>query len=107
VWWQLLAFIVISVAEVMVSITCLEFSYTQAPRRMKSLVMGLYLLSNAVGNFFTAGVNFFIKNPDGTSKLPADQYYWFFAGLMFLTTLVFMVYARFYREKTFIQESEA
>ena len=37
---------------------------------MKSLIMGLYLLSNAVGNFFTAGVNFFIQNPDGTSRLP-------------------------------------
>jgi proton-dependent oligopeptide transporter, POT family len=106
VWWQLLAFIVISVAEVMVSITCLEFSYTQAPRRMKSLVMGMYLLSNSLGNMFAAEVNFYIANRDGTSKLPGAQYYWFFAGVMFLTALAFMVYARFYREKTFIQESQ-
>ena len=35
VWWQLLAFVIITVAEVMVSITCLEFAYTQAPKRMK------------------------------------------------------------------------
>ncbi len=87
-------------AEVMVSITCLEFSYTQAPKKMKSLIMGLYLLSSAIGNFFTSCVNFFIENPDGTSKLPGASYYWFFAGLMLATALLFCVYAAFYREKT-------
>ena len=104
IWWQLLAFLILTVSEVMVSITCLEFSYTQAPRKMKSLIMGLYLLSNALGNFFTSCVNFFIENPDGTSKLPGASYYWFFAALMLVTTLLFCVYAAFYREKTYIQD---
>ena len=35
------------VAEVFVSITCLEFAYTQAPKTMKSLVMSLFLMSVA------------------------------------------------------------
>jgi len=100
IWWQLLAFLLLTTAEVMVSITCLEFSYTQAPNKMKSLVMGLYLLSNAIGNFFTACVNFFITNADGTNKLPGADYYWFFTGLMLATTLLFCVYAAFYREKS-------
>jgi POT family proton-dependent oligopeptide transporter len=104
IWWQLLAFLLLTVAEVMVSITCLEFSYTQAPKKMKSLIMGLYLLSSAVGNLFTACVNFVIKNPDGTSRLPGASYYWFFAGLMLATSLLFCLYAAFYREKTYIQD---
>jgi proton-dependent oligopeptide transporter, POT family len=104
IWWQLLAFVMLTVAEVMVSITCLEFSYTQAPKKMKSLIMGLYLLSNALGNAFTAGVNFCIENRDGTSKLPGASYYWFFTGLMLVTALLFCVYAAFYREKTYIQD---
>ena len=34
--WQIVAYLVLTAAEVMVSVTCLEFSYTQAPREMKS-----------------------------------------------------------------------
>jgi POT family proton-dependent oligopeptide transporter len=107
IWWQLLAFLLLTTAEVMVSITCLEFSYTQAPKKMKSLIMGLYLLSNALGNLFTSGVNFLIEKPDGTSKLPGASYYWFFTGLMLATTLLFCLYAAFYREKTYIQDDAA
>jgi POT family proton-dependent oligopeptide transporter len=105
IWWQILAFAILTMAEVMVSITCLEFSYTQAPKTMKSLIMGLFLLSMALGNFFTASVNFFIQNPDGTSKLTGASYYWFFTALMLATSVLFSVYAAFYREKTYIQDS--
>ena len=42
--WQFLAYALMTAAEVMVSITGLEFSYTQAPRKMKSFVMGVFLL---------------------------------------------------------------
>jgi proton-dependent oligopeptide transporter, POT family len=104
IWWQLLAFFLLTTAELMVSITCLEFSYTQAPKKMKSLIMGLYLLSITAGNLFTAAVNFFITNPDGTSKLPGASYYWFFTILMLITSVLFCVYAMFYQEKTFIQD---
>jgi dipeptide/tripeptide permease len=41
--WQLLAYLVLTSAEVTVSITCLEFSYTQAPKTMKSFVMALIM----------------------------------------------------------------
>ncbi|MCC6123673.1 MAG: POT family MFS transporter [Pirellulales bacterium] len=102
--WQILAYLVITVAELMVSITCLEFSYTQAPKKMKSLIMGMYLLSNAVGNVFTAAVNFFIQKPDGTSRLTGPDYYWFFAATMFCTAVLFCVYSLFYKERTYIQE---
>jgi POT family proton-dependent oligopeptide transporter len=58
--WQLLAYTVMTAAEVMVSITALEFSYTQAPKVMKSWIMGLFMASVAMGNLFTAGVNHFV-----------------------------------------------
>ncbi|MGA2797037.1 MAG: POT family MFS transporter [Thermoguttaceae bacterium] len=104
IYWQLLPYILLSAAEVMVSITCLEFAYTQAPQKMKSLIMGLFLLSNAVGNGFTAAVNFFIENPDGTSKLPGASYYWFFTEAMLITAVLFVIVASFYREKSYIQD---
>ena len=61
--WQLLAYVIITAAEVMVSITGLEFSYTQAPPQMKSFVMSLFLLTVSVGNVFTAIVNNVIQVP--------------------------------------------
>ncbi|MEI6179028.1 MAG: POT family MFS transporter, partial [Verrucomicrobiota bacterium] len=79
--WQILAFALLTVSEVMVSIVAMEFAYTQAPKTMKSLLMCYYLGSVAIGNFFVAGVNHFIQIPDSAStqlteaiaKLPADS----------------------------------
>ena len=99
VLWQILAFIPLTAGEVLVSVPHLEFSYTQAPKKMKSLVMCLYLGSIALGNTFTAAVNFFIQNKDGTSKLPGATYFWFFAGLMLVTAIVFIPVARRYPAK--------
>jgi POT family proton-dependent oligopeptide transporter len=59
VWWQLLAFVIITVAEILISVTALEFSYTQAPIQLKSSVMSIYLFSVSLGNFIVTGVNNF------------------------------------------------
>ncbi len=105
--WQLLAYLVLTSAEVMVSITCLEFSYTQAPRRMKSFVMAFFMMSIAAGNLFTSAVNFLIRNPDGSSKLEGADYYLFFTGLMLLTAFLFVLVAKFYRGQTHLQDEAA
>jgi POT family proton-dependent oligopeptide transporter len=63
VWWQILAYVVLTASEVLVSITALEFSYKQAPLRMKSFIMALYLLSIASGSLITAAVNYGITKP--------------------------------------------
>jgi len=96
--WQLLAYVLLTSAEVMVSITCLEFSYTQAPATMKSFVMAFYFLSVALGNLFTSAVNFFIHNTDGSSKLAGADYYWFFTGLMLITAVLFLWVSQRYQE---------
>lgn len=101
--WQLLAYLVLTSSEIMVSITCLEFSYTQAPNRMKSLIMSFYLLSVSLGNLLTSAVNQWIQNADGSTKLPGDSYYWFFTAMMLLASVGFLFVAATYREKTYIQ----
>jgi POT family proton-dependent oligopeptide transporter len=103
--WQILAFLVLTASEVLVSVTHLEFAYTQAPKKMKSLVMCTYLGAISLGNVFVAAVNFFIQNPDGTEKLSGASYFFFFAGVMFVTALIFVVVAGFYRGNTYIQDS--
>jgi POT family proton-dependent oligopeptide transporter len=64
--WQLLAYAIITAAEIMISIVGLEFSYTQAPKNMKSMIMALYLLAVFVGNIFTAKINHFIQIPSSS-----------------------------------------
>ena len=105
--WQIYAYILITAAEVMVSITCLEFSYTQAPKTMKSFIMSVFLLSVTLGNLFTAGVNFFIQSEDGTGKLEGASYYWFFTVAMLVTAVLFLFVTAFYKEKTYIQDDSA
>lgn len=107
VMWQLLPYLLLSAGEVMTSITCLEFAYTQAPRHLKAVVNALYLLSISAGNLFTALVQFFIANPDGTSKLHGAAYYLFFAGFAILASLVFAAVARRYREVNYLQDEAA
>jgi len=102
--WQLLAYVVLTAAEVMVSITCLEFSYTQAPRTMKSFVMAFFMMSVAAGNLFTSAVNFLIENEDGTSSLQGAEYYVFFTVLMLATALLFSLVARRYQGRTVLHE---
>jgi len=101
--WQVLAYILLTAAEIMVSITALEFAYTQAPKRMKSFVMGIYFLGVSFGNLFTAAVNFFIQNRDGTTKLEGASYYWFFTVLMAVTAVIFIFYSMTYRGQSYIQ----
>ena len=105
--WQILAYVFLTSAEVMISITCLEFSYTQAPVKMKSFVMAFFMMSVAVGNLFTSAVNFFIENEDGSSKLEGADYFWFFTLLMLMTSIVFIFIAKAYREKAYIQKEKA
>jgi POT family proton-dependent oligopeptide transporter len=104
--WQLLAYVVLTSAEVMVSITCLEFSYMQAPKTMKSFVMAFFMLSISLGNLFTSAVNFIIQNPDGSSLLEGADYFLFFTALMTGTALLFMLLARFYRGQTYINDEQ-
>ncbi len=66
--WQVLAYSILTASEVMVSITCLEFSYTQAPRKMKSWIMAIFLCSVSIGNLFTMVVASNIQVPLGTPQ---------------------------------------
>ena len=105
--WQLLAYALLTAAEVLVSITGLEFSYTQAPNRMKSLIMALWLLTVALGNQFVSVLNFLVPwlrqhgmNLDGAG------YFRFFTFLMLGVAVVFALFSQTYQGQTYIQHSE-
>ena len=78
----------------MASITGLEFAYTQAPKRMKSTVMGFWLLTVSLGNVLTSLLTRF-------SGLELDQFFLLFAGLSVAAGIIFGIRARFYKIKTY------
>ncbi len=107
VGWQFLAYIILTAAEILVSIVCLEFAYTQAPRRMKSFIMGVYFLGVSLGNVFVSLVNVVleaIKDPEtGSTPLDGANYYWFFTGLMAVISVLFVIWSQFYKGRVYIQ----
>ncbi|MBI3183731.1 MAG: hypothetical protein HYZ28_16460 [Myxococcales bacterium] len=97
--WQAVQYFIMTTAEVLVSITGLEFAYTQAPRAMKSTIMSFWLLFIAFGNLLVAFLAPLEKS------LPLSQFFWVFAGLMIAAALVFAVLAYFYKGKTYLQQA--
>ncbi len=116
--WQVLPYFIITAAEVFISITCLELSYTQAPNSIKSLIMGFFLLSVSMGNVFTALFtkilpSSFIKEIpkiiDGQEKIEKHftaSYFYFYAGLMLIAAILFLFVVRYYKETTYLQEEK-
>ena len=101
--WQVFAYMILTASEVLVSITCLEFSYTQAPNFMKSLIMGFFLLSVSIGNIFTVWINNFMITNNITYS---QSYYNFYAFLMLTTALMFLFVVKFYKPNFFINSEE-
>lgn len=103
IWWQLLAYVILTLAETMVSITGLEFSYTQAPNSMKSAVMALWLLTVATANLLVAWFHSWNELPGGKTKVTDLQFDQGCMWLMLATACTFVVAAVFYRGKTYLQ----
>lgn len=90
IWWQILAYAILAAAEVLVSITGLEYAYRQASKSMKSTMIAIWLLTTAIGNLFTALVNRSISNGGFFAQFKGADYYWFFIGLLSLFILVYL-----------------
>ena len=76
IWWQFLAYAILTCGEVLVSITGLEFSYKQAPLTMKSFVMALFYFSISLGNGLTAAVNHYMVRPLAASSIEVGSETW-------------------------------
>jgi proton-dependent oligopeptide transporter, POT family len=108
IWWQILAYFILSAAEVLVSITGLEYAYTHSPKAMKSTMSAIWFLTVAVGNIFVSMVNSSIASKGFFSQLEGATYFWFFVGLMMAFVLVFVLVSGRIKERSFIvKEAEA
>ncbi len=94
--WQGAAYLILTTAEVMVSITGLEFAYTQAPRSMKSTIMSFWLLTVFGGNMLVASIA-------KINVFQGSAEFYFFGALMFAVSIVFAITASRYKMRNFIE----
>lgn len=55
--WLFPQYFVVTVAEIMVSVTGLEFAYTQSPYSMKSVMQSMWLMTTAFGQLAVVIIN--------------------------------------------------
>jgi len=101
--WQILPYALLTMGEVLVSATGLEFAYSQAPRSMKGAIMAFWSLAVTVGSLWVLIVNASVRNETVLGHIAstglgvmAFQMY-FFAAFAFIAALAFGWYATRYR----------
>lgn len=102
IWWQVLAYLLLTFGEVLFSIGGLELGYRYAPPSMKSSVMSIWYLSTAVGNIFVS----FISNRMGMGEvfyfLNGANHYWFFAGILIINAVLYKLALPRLKEKLYV-----
>jgi POT family proton-dependent oligopeptide transporter len=100
--WPIAPYALLTLGEVLVSATGLEFAYSQAPPSMKGTIMSFWLLSVSYGNLWVLITNAAVRNEAVTTQIAGAGLtenaflMFFFAVFALLTALVFALYARRY-----------
>lgn len=101
--WQVVPYALLTFGEVLVSATGLEFAYSQAPAKLKGVIMSFWSLSTTVGNLWVLLVNAGMKNQGvqtmvagtGLSQMAFQMF--FFAAFAMAAGLAFGLYATRYK----------
>jgi len=103
IFWLLPQYFVVTVGEILFSITSMEFAYSQAPKSMKSVIQALYLMTTAVGNLITMVI------VEIFSAIGLEQYLEFFtfAGLMTVVSFILMWLAYRYEYVYYTETGDA
>ncbi|MFL6521483.1 MAG: oligopeptide:H+ symporter [Chthoniobacterales bacterium] len=100
--WQMIPYAFLTLGEVLVSATGLEFAYSQAPLSMKGAIMAFWNLSVTIGNLWVLVVNVGVQNRGVIDAIKSSGFgvtafqMFFFALFAFAAALVFGLVARSY-----------
>src|SRR3954447_24913009 len=100
--WQVLPYILLTLGEVLVATTGLEFAYSQAPLSMKGAIMSFWNLSVTIGNLWVLVANAGVQNETVTKFIASTGFgvtafqMFFFALFAFAAALLFGLVARTY-----------
>ncbi len=89
IMWQLGPYVLLTLSEVMVSTSGLEFAYSQAPVEMKGTLMSFWLLTTAIGNLAVARLSTLLT-------LKGADLFFFYAGAAVLAGVALAFIARRY-----------
>jgi len=108
IWWQILAYVILSAAEVLVSITGLEYAYTHSPKSMKSTMTAVWLMVVSMGNLITAAVQANIADHGILEKpLTGAGFYWNFdVALIAVFVVAFLIVSPRLKEHNYIENPE-
>lgn len=97
--WQLPQFFLIMMGEVLLSIPGLQFSFTQAPPSMKSVVTAAWFCNNAFGNLIVVAITEIHPFNERSSE------FFLYSFLMFVCICIFCVIAQNYRYTNYDEEN--
>jgi len=98
--WQVLPYVVLTIGEILVSVTGLEFAYTQAPLTMKSVIQSFWNLTTAAANLAVALASAFVFF-SGTAL------FFYYAGFAYLAAAGLALVARRYKVVEWYQRAPA
>ncbi len=96
---QVVPYLILTAAEVLISTTGLEFAFREAAPEMKSMVMSFWLLTIAFGNLLVAGITKAFGGGgvhNGSGAVSASRFL-LYAGMTFAVALFFSLISRNYR----------
>jgi POT family proton-dependent oligopeptide transporter len=103
IFWQLLPYALLTLGEVLVSATGLEFAYSQAPAPMKGIILSFWYLGTTIGNLWVLIVNEGVKNDAVSASIAstglseAAFQMFFFAAFALVCAGLFALYATKYK----------
>jgi POT family proton-dependent oligopeptide transporter len=99
VLWQVVPYMILTTAEVLVSTTGLEFAFREAAPEMKSLIMGFWLVTIALGDLLVAAITeiFSGSGAGGYSASVSTRRFLSYAGLTFVVAILFSIVSAQYR----------
>ncbi|XP_040569789.1 peptide transporter family 1 isoform X2 [Lepeophtheirus salmonis] len=90
--WLIPQYFCLTCGEIMFSITSLQFVFTEAPEKMKTVVQALYLLTTAFGNFIDIMIMGIF---DSLFSRAMESFV--FSAIMFMDMLILLYLARNYK----------
>ena len=100
--WQILAFMLLTAGEILISITGLSYAYSQSPPSMKSTIMACWLLTVTMGNVLVSVIQNNIKGGGFFAQFHGADFFWLFTGICFVTAVLFMIISPRIKERSYI-----